>query len=89
MYRKMKKIFIIDIKISLLIKINFFKGWSYDAILISNKISSVEKNYKYFIGYMDDNYKIKPFNIILPKTSPFGKLQWWNGCIFWMKMMNY
>ena len=40
-----------------------------DNILISNKISSGEQNYKCFIGYMDDNYKIKLLNIMLPKTS--------------------
>ena len=34
--------------------------------MISGKVSSGEKNYKYFIGYMND-YKIKPFSIILPK----------------------
>ena len=28
-------------------------------LLISNKISSGEKNYKFFIGYMDDDYEIK------------------------------
>lgn len=36
-------------------------------ISISKKISFSEKNYKYFIGYIT-NYKIKPFNVILPNT---------------------
>ena len=36
-------------------------------------ISSLEKNYKYFTGYMDDVYKIKPFSVILPKMSGYGK----------------
>ena len=40
-----------------------------DTILISKRISSSERNYKYFIDYMGDDYKIKPFCIILPKTS--------------------
>ena len=34
--------------------------------MISGKVSSGEKNYKYFNGYMND-YKIKPFSRILPK----------------------
>ena len=34
---------------------------------------SGEKNSKYFIGYMDDDYKIKPISIILPKTSTYIK----------------
>ena len=44
-----------------------------DKILISNKISFGEKNYKYFIGYTDDDYKIKPLQI-LPKTSAYEKI---------------
>ena len=32
-------------------------------------VSSEEKIYKYFIGYIDDGYKIKPFRVILPKIS--------------------
>ena len=39
-----------------------------DNILLSNKISSGEKNYKYFIGYVVDNYRIKPLHLRLPKT---------------------
>ena len=31
------------------------------------------RNCKYFIGYIDDNYKIKPFSVILPKTSLYIK----------------
>ena len=37
-------------------------------VLISKKISSSEKNYKYFIGYVD-GYEIKQFTMILPKMS--------------------
>ena len=32
-------------------------------------VSSGEKNYKYFIGYKDDDYKIEPLCIMLPKMS--------------------
>ena len=44
-----------------------------DNILISKKISPDEKNYKYLIGYMDDDYKVKPLHIMLPKTSVYVK----------------
>ena len=40
--------------------------------IISNKISSGKKNYKYVFGYMDD-FKIKPLHILLPKTSAYVK----------------
>ena len=32
-----------------------------------------KKNYKYFIGCIDDDCKIKPFSIILPKTGTYVK----------------
>ena len=38
-------------------------------VLASNKISSGKKNYKYFIGYLHDDYKIKPLHIMLPKPA--------------------
>ena len=41
-----------------------------DNILIFKKISFSEKNYKYFIGCIDD-YKPKSFSIILPTTSAY------------------
>ena len=40
-----------------------------EKVLVSNKISFGEKNYKYFIGYFYNGNKVKPLNIILPKTS--------------------
>lgn len=42
-------------------------------ILISNKISSGNKNYKYFIAYLEDDYKIKLLHIMLPKPSAYIK----------------
>ena len=38
-------------------------------VLVSNKISFDEKNYKYFIGYFHNDNKVKPLHIILPKRS--------------------
>ena len=41
-----------------------------DAIKIS-MVPSHEKNYKYFVGYNDNDYKIKPFWMMLPKTATY------------------
>ena len=34
-------------------------------------MSSVEKNYKYFIGYLYNDYKVKPLQKMLPKTRGY------------------
>ena len=44
-----------------------------EKVLVSNKISFGEKNYKYFIGYLHNNHKVKPLNIMLPKTGAYVK----------------
>ena len=40
---------------------------------ISDMVSSSEKNYKTFIGYKDNDQKIKPFCIMLPKMTAYVK----------------
>ena len=44
-----------------------------EKVLVSKKISSGEKNYKYFIGYLYNDYKVKPLHKMLPKTSAYVK----------------
>ena len=44
-----------------------------EKVLVSKKISFGEKNYKYFIGYLHDNHKVKPLHIMLPKISSYVK----------------
>ena len=44
-----------------------------DNKLISNKISCSEKNYKYFIDYMDNDCKTKPSSM-LPKMNTSVKI---------------
>ena len=44
-----------------------------DNVLVSNKISFGEKNYKYFIGCLSDDYKIKPLHMMQSKTSAWIK----------------
>ena len=44
-----------------------------ENVLVSNKILFSEKNYKYFIGYLYNDNRVKPLHIILPKTSAYVK----------------
>ena len=44
-----------------------------EKVVVSNKISFGEKNYKYFIGYLYNDHKVKLLHIILPKTSAYVK----------------
>ena len=53
-----------------------------EKVLVSNRISSGEKNYKYFIGYLYNNDKVKPLHIMLPKTSVYIKS--YDGLTKWM-----
>ena len=65
---KKKKLLISSKKTS-----NFLGDVDIEKLLVSNKISFGEKNYKYFIGYLYDDNKVKPVNIMLPKTSAYVK----------------
>ena len=47
----------------------FFKDVGIDNALMSNKIYSDEKNYKYFIGFLCGGCKIKPFHLIQPNVQ--------------------
>ena len=58
-------------------KSHFLKNVDIDNILISNKISSRKKNYKYIIDNIDNDYKIKPFSFVLPKNEYIYKKLWW------------
>ena len=53
-----------------------------DNLLVPNKISSGEKNYKYFIGYLYDDYKTKSLHMMLPKRRPYVK--GYDGQTTWM-----
>ena len=56
-----------------------------EKVLVSSKISFVERNYEYFIGYLYNYNKVKPLNIKLPKTSAFVKS--YNRQTKWMYFM--
>ena len=51
----------------------FIKDVDVDKVLLSNKISFGEKNYKHFICYLYNDDKVKPLNIMLPKTNAYVK----------------
>ena len=53
-----------------------------EKVLLSNKISFGEKNYKYFIGYLYKDHKVKPLHMMLPKTSTYVKS--YEGQTKWM-----
>ena len=44
-----------------------------EKVLVSKKISFGENNYKYYIVYLQNGNKVKPLNIMLPKTSAYVK----------------
>ena len=51
----------------------FLKDVDIEKVLVFSKISSGEKNYKYFIGYLHNDHKVKPLHIMLPKVSAYVK----------------
>ena len=60
----------------------FLKDVDIEKVLVSNKTCFGEKNYKYFIGYLFNDNKLKPLHIILPKTSAYIKS--YDGQTKWM-----
>ena len=57
-----------------------------EKVLVSNKVSFGEKNYKCFIGYLYDNHKVKPLHIMLPKTTAYVKS--YDGQTKWMYFLT-
>ena len=66
------------------IRLLFIKDLDIEEVLVSNQISFGKKNYKYFIGYLYNDHKVKSLHIMLPKTSAYVKVMMdkLNGCIF-------
>ena len=61
----------------------FLQDVDIEKILVSNKISSDEKNYKYFIGCLYNDYKVKPLHIYcFQKMSTYVKS--YDGQTKWM-----
>lgn len=64
----------------------FKKELDVHNIIISNKISSGEKNDNCFVGYMDDNNEIKPLCTMLTKMSAYANS--YDGETKWMYVLN-
>ena len=47
----------------------FLNDADIEKVLVSKKISLREKGYKYFIGYLQNDHKVKPLHIMLFKIS--------------------
>ena len=62
------------------------EGVDIEKVLVSNKISFGEKNYKHFIGYLYNVNKVKPLNIMLPKASAYVKS--YKGQTKWMYFLT-
>ena len=58
-----------------------------EKVLVSNKISFGEKNYKYFFVYLYNDPKVKPLHIMLPKSSPHVKI--YDGQTEWMYCLRF
>ena len=54
----------------------------FENVLVTTKISSGEKSYKYFIGYLYDDNDIKPLLIIILKTCTY--VESYDGQTKWM-----
>ena len=68
----------------------FWEDVDTNNVLASNKIFSGENNFRYFINYLYDDYKIKQLHIKPSKSSAYvkrydGQTKWIH---FWLKMMT-
>ena len=58
---------------------SFLENIKIEKVLVSKKIKKNKKqkktikNYKYFIGYLYNAYKVTPLQLMLPKTSAYVK----------------
>ena len=64
------------------IRFPFLGDVDIEEVLVSDKISFGEKNYKYLIGYLYNDHEIKSLHITLPKTTAYMKS--YDGQTKWM-----
>ena len=73
-------------KKSTAIRLLFFsKDVDIEKALVSNKIYFGEKNHKYFTGYLHNDDKFNPLDIMLPETSVY--LKSYDGQTKWMNFL--
>ena len=63
-------------------KTYFLKDVDIEKVLVSKKISSSEKNYKYFTVSLYIDHKVKALHLMLPKVSAYVKS--YDGQTKWM-----
>ena len=59
-----------------------FKDVNIEKVLVSNKISSAQRGYRYFIGYLHNDHKVQPLHTTVPKTRAYVKI--YDGWTKWM-----
>ena len=57
-----------------------------EKVLVSSKIYFSERNYKYFIGNLYNDHKVKLLHITLPKTSAY--VESYDGQTKWMYLFD-
>ena len=60
----------------------FLKVVDIEKVLVFRKDFSGDKNHKYFIGYLYNDHKVKPLDIMLPKMRTYVKI--YDGQTKWM-----
>ena len=60
----------------------FVKHVNIEKLLVSNKISFGEKNYKHYLHYFYNDNKVNPLHIMFLKTSAYVKI--YDGKTKWM-----
>ena len=66
------------------LKSYFFRRKGIEKVLVSNKFSPSEKNYKYliFFFFLHNDHEVKELYVMLPKTSTYVKS--YDGHTKWM-----
>ena len=63
-------------------KNKFYHHVDIEKGLVRNKITFGEANFKYFIGYLYNDHKVKPLHIMFPKAGAYVKS--YDGQTKWM-----
>ena len=58
--------------------LTFSEDGAIENVIVFNKISFDEENYKCFVGYLYDGYKIKPLHVMLQKRASIMMTYWKN-----------
>ena len=70
------------------VKVLFLENLDIENVLVSKNISSGKKNYKNFIGYLYNDFKIRPLHIMLPKASAYVSI-YIHICIIYISYILY